>query len=297
MLGTDRALKALRSFILMGGGELKLFGGEPLLEADTVRAVIAQASTDPQISRVYLSTNGLGLDEAWLALVRDTPKLVLTLSLDGRPGDHRRFRRALGQTPDAYDHLMGLLPSLLRTPRLVVTMTIPPASADSVLANFQHLRGLGFHRFNLLPGYYLPWRPEQLAALRRGFDALGDEVLAAWEAGQSLYLRNLFTRAPTPFFNTGVIVDADGRVHPSNVGLSGKLDHLLERTSCGTVEDWPSPEVLATKANEINPLLESVLEPEILASTRAVDSELTALVNRLAPAWFRHRRMHRRPEA
>ncbi len=258
-----------------------------------MRAVIAEASTDPAISRVYLSTNGLGLDEDWLKLVRDTPKLILTLSMDGRPQDHRRFRRALGDTPDAYEHLMSLLPELLSTPRLVVTMTIPPASADAVLLNFQHLRSLGFCRFNLLPGYYLPWRPEQLSALRQGFRALGDEVLAAWEAGERLYVRNLFTRAPTPFFNTGVIVDADGRVHPSNVGLSGKLDHLLDQTACGTVEDWPSVELLEEKANEINPLLESVLEPDILHSTRAVDAELTALVNRLAPAYFRFRRSRR----
>jgi hypothetical protein len=261
-----------------------------------VRAVVAEASTDAAISRVYLSTNGLGLDGDWLRLVASSPKLILTLSMDGRPQDHRRFRRALGDTPDAYEHLMSLLPELLATPRLVVTMTIPPASAEAVLVNFQHLRGLGFRRFNLLPGYYLPWRAEQLSALREGFHQIGDEVLAAWEAGERLYLRNLFTRAPTPFFNTGVIVDADGRVHPSNVGLSGKLDHLLDETACGTVEDWPSPQALEQKANEINPLLESTLAPDVLASTRAVDAELTALVNRLAPAYFRQRRSRRAAE-
>ncbi|MCB9759238.1 MAG: radical SAM protein [Alphaproteobacteria bacterium] len=289
-LSADQALQALRLFSARGGGDVKLFGGEPLLVPDVVEAVFREARDIGNIRRLYLSTNGLGLDADWLERVRLTPKAILTVSMDGRPEDHRRLRRALPEVADTYSHLMDLLPALLDTPRLVVTQTIAPATARDAAENFAHLRGLGFTRFNLLPGYYLPWRDAQLADLARGFDAIRAQIEALWAADGYLYLRNLYTWAPTPFFNTGMVVDADGSIHPSNIGLSGKLDHLRAQTAAGTLDDPPSPAALAAKAEQVNGLLEQALEPRVLASTRAVDAELTRLCQGLYPAWARWRR-------
>ncbi|MCB9791720.1 MAG: radical SAM protein [Alphaproteobacteria bacterium] len=292
-LSVAQGLRALELFCERGGGDIKLFGGEPLLAPEVVRAVVREADEQPRIRRIYLSTNGLGLDASWLVLVQQTPKLILTLSMDGRPEDHRRHRRALEGVPDTYEHVMSLLPALLRTPRLVLTQTIPPASAGRAAENLQHLIDLGFRRFNLLPGYYLPWRPAQLAELRRGFAEIADIYRRTWAQGEYLYLRNLFTWAPTPFFNTGMVVDADGSIHPSNLGLSGKLDHLREQTRAGTLEAPPSPEALAAKAEEVNGLLRSELPERIWASTQAVDAELSALCRSLYPAWAAWRRQRR----
>jgi organic radical activating enzyme len=169
-LSVDQALLGLRLYAARGGGDVKLFGGEPLLVPEVVEAVMDEAEATPEIRRVYLSTNGLGLNRAWLARVARSEKSILTISLDGAPEDNRRFRRTLhDDVPDAYDHIMSLREHILRTPRVVITQTIPPASASRAAQNFEHLLSLGFRRFNLLPGYYIPWRPEQLMALRRGF--------------------------------------------------------------------------------------------------------------------------------
>ena len=287
-LSIDQAVKALELFSSRGGGDVKLFGGEPLLVPDVVRAVLEHAPSN--IERIYLSTNGLGLDEGWIERVRADPRLVLTLSMDGRPQDHRRFRRALPGVADAYDHIVTLLPALLATPRVVVTMAIPPATARDAVSNFEHLRGLGFHRFNLLPGYYLPWSDEQLRHLDEGFDGIAARYEDTWAASGKLYLRNLFTWAPTPFFNAGLIVDADGTIHPSNVGLSGKLDHLRLETMAGTLADPPSEERLAEVGARVNGLLERELDPHVWASTQAVDAALTRLVQRLMPAYLKKRR-------
>jgi uncharacterized Fe-S cluster-containing radical SAM superfamily protein len=276
-----------------GGGDIKLFGGEPLLVPDVVRAAIDRAVAEPAIRRIYLSTNGLGLDSAWLARVRATPKLILTISMDGTPAAHRRFRKALPGIEDTYDRVLTLLPELLETPRVVITQTIPPASADQADANLGHLVDLGFRRFNLLPGYYLPWRPEQLAALRTSFDAVHDRIVARWRAGQAFYLRNLFTWAPTPFFNTGLVVDSDRTVHPSNVGLSGALDDLRADTAVGTLDDPPSVEALRTAAGRTNALLADALPERVWQSTQAVDQELTRLCERLYPEFFAWRARRR----
>ena len=286
-LGVDDALRAVALFDeRYGGGEIKLFGGEPLLEPEVVRAVIDEAARRPAIKRIYLSTNGLGLDPDWLRRVASEPKLILTISMDGRPGDHRRLRRGLHDVADSYDHLL----QLRRTPRVVITQTIAPGTAAAAAENFAHLHELGLGRFNFLPGYFLPWRDEQLAALRRGFAAIGDRILAAWARGERLYVRNLFTYAPTPFFNTGVVVDCDGSIHASNLGLSGALDELLAETRAGTLAEPPSAAALQAHAQRVNGLLEAALPERIWQSTLAADRELTRFCERLLAQYPAYRR-------
>ncbi|MCB9682733.1 MAG: radical SAM protein [Alphaproteobacteria bacterium] len=272
-----------------GGGDVKLFGGEPLLAPDIVRAALEHARTLPTIRRMYLSTNGLGLTADWLDYLRDYPKAILTISLDGKPEDNRKFRRANDGVGDAYDHVVSLLPELLTVPRVVITQTIPPTTAGRAAENFAHLRSLGFWRFNLLPGYYIPWKDERLADLRTGFDGIRAQIVDAWAKGERLYLRNLFTLQPTPFFNTGFIIDADRTIHPSNVGLSGSLDELLDTTRVGDLDHPPSNDELEAKAATINDLLQRSLPPRVWQSTMAVDAELTRLCRSLYPAYRRYR--------
>jgi hypothetical protein len=288
------AVRALELFAArFGGGDVKLFGGEPLLVPDVVSAVFEAAAAMKPIRRVFLSTNGLGLDEGWLEFLRSHQKSVLTVSLDGDGAANRRFRRALPGVPDAYDHVMALLPRLVAMPRMVVTQTIPPGAAERAFDCFQHLWSLGFRRFNLLPGYYLAWSRAQLGALRGELARIHAFVVDRWARGEPLYLRNLFTLAPTPFFNTGLVVDADRTIHPSNVGLSGQLDALRGRTRVGTLDDPPAPSALEGKARETNAMLAESLPPGIWDSTLAVDRELTRLCRRLLAAYLeRKRRSH-----
>jgi hypothetical protein len=273
-----------------GGGDVKLFGGEPLLVPAVVRAAMEAARDEPAIRWVYLSTNGLGLDADWLAYLSSYPKAILTVSLDGRPRDNRRLRRALPGVADAYDHIVALAPALHRTPRVVVTQTIAPATAGEAADNLRHILELGFWRVNLLPGYYIPWRDSQLSALEAAFDEIGTLIEERWASGQTFYLRNLFTWAPTPFFNTGLVVDSDRTIHPSNVGLSGQLDGLRGQTGVGSLDAPPTPEALAQRATEVNAMLRASLPDRVWASTQAVDAALSRLCERLYPAYVRHRR-------
>lgn len=290
---TERAVNLFsREF---GTGVIKLFGGEPLLTPEVVRHVMDHVAQMPSIKRVYLSTNGLGLNRAWLDYLRDYPKAVLTVSLDGAPEDNRKYRRAVEGVPDAYDHVMGLLPDLLTVPRVVVTQTIPPQTATRAAENFKHLHSLGFWRFNLLPGYYIPWRTHHLTALRENFREIGRYIRSQWDDDQRLYLRNLFTLQPTPFFNTGMIVDSDRTIHPTNVGLSGSLEDLLDATRVGDLDHPPSRAELEARAASVNALLHARLPKRVMLSTEAVDTELTRLCQSLYPAYRKYRA--RRQEA
>ena len=286
--------RAIDLFVdVYGGGDIKIFGGEPLLVPAVVRAAMEHAAQREGVRRVYLSTNGLGLTAEWLAFLRSYPKGILTLSMDGMPEDHRRMRRALPGVEDTYDRVMSMLPALLETPRLVVTQTIAPATAYRAADNFKHLLSLGFRRFNLLPGYYLPWRAAQLDALRSGFAAIQVEFERRWSVDRYIYLRNLFTWAPTPFFNTGLVVDADRSIHPSNVGLSGALDHLREQTRVGSLDNPPSLTELRAQTAVVNDVLADALPENIRHATAAVDAELTALCRALYPSFVAYRRRRR----
>ena len=292
-LSVQDARHAVRLFVdRYGGGDIKMFGGEPLLVPEVVRAAFEAARDEPRIRRVYLSTNGLGLDQEWLSYLRHYGKGILTISLDGAPTDHRRLRRTKRGSeaiPDAYDHVVSLLPHLLRTPRVVITQTIAPATAARGLDNFRHLLGLGFKRFNLLPGYYIPWRAHQLRSLEAALNGIADEFRTAWHRGHNLYLRNLFVHAPTPFFNTGFVVDSDRTLHPSNIGLSGALGDTRVDTKVGTLDLPPSPAELAAKTAEVNAILRSHLSDRVWDSTMAVDAALTRMCRGLYRDYVAHR--------
>ena len=294
-LSSDDARRAVRLFAeRYGGGDIKVFGGEPLLVPDVVRAAVDEACAHPSIRRVYVSTNGLGLTDAWLDWVAEQPKAILTISMDGAPEDHRRFRKALPGVADAYAHLQTLMPRLISTPRVVITQTVPPATAHRAAENFEHLLGLGLRRFNFLPGYFIPWRADQLDALRASYARIGDRIRALWEQGEQLYLRNLFVWAPTPFFNTGLVVDSDGSIHSSNVVLSGKLEELGARTRLGTLDDPPDAALLDRSAAATWELLQDELPERIIESTRAADAALSDLVRSLYPHWARYRKRRKK---
>ncbi|HEV8244870.1 MAG TPA: radical SAM protein [Polyangiaceae bacterium] len=285
------AKRALGLFVgSFGGGDVKIFGGEPLLVPDVVRAAMDLAATEPAIRWIQLSTNGLGLDDRWLAYLDQNPKAVLAVSLDGEATDHRRFRRSLPGVADSYSRIRELVPKLVAMRRVVTTQTIPPAGAARAAQNFRHLLELGFFRFNFLPGYYLPWSDAQLGALRDAFSEIAELVRERWQAGKRVHVRNLFTLAATPFFNTGLVVDSDRSIHPSNLGLSASLDHLRTLTQVGTLDAPPSSDLLGEVSARVPMMLEQALSPEILGSTRAADAELTRFCRSLYPSYLEYRR-------
>jgi sulfatase maturation enzyme AslB (radical SAM superfamily) len=282
--------RALQIYIQnFGGGDVKLFGGEPLLAGEATRATIEAAQRAPEIHRVYLSTNGIALTPDWLDLLARTPKLVLTVSLDGRPVDHDRFRRQKGQPTGSFERATAMLHHLVRAPRVVITQTIAPQTASRADENLAYLVDLGFRRFNLLPVYFQPWAPTELLALNAAFGRIEQLIVRRWERGERFYLRNLYTWAPSPFFNRGFVVDADRRIHPSNAGLWEGLEELADKTCVGDLDHPPTPQAVCEASAQVDGWIKQAVAPELWQSTRAVDQELTRLCRRLYPAMIKHR--------
>lgn len=283
-LSPEDVRRALELFVARwGGGEAKLFGGEPLLHPAAVRAAFTHA---PPSVTLWLSTNGTHLDEATLALVRARPGTVLTLSLDGPAEVHDPVRRGPGSS---HATALGWLPRLNTLPGFVVTQTIAPHTAARAAESFRWLRAQGVRRFNLLPGYHLRWSAAQLAQLSSAFEEIEEEIRGAWARGERLYLRNLFVWAPTPFYNTGMVVDVDRRIYASNLILARRFDELRELDALGTLDDPPDTPTLEAGAAKAAAQLRDTLPAEVAASTAAVDQLLTRLCDRLLPEYLAHR--------
>lgn len=286
-LSPDDTRRAIDLFVeRYGGGDCKIFGGEPMLAPESVAAAIRHAP--PSVS-VYLSTNGLFLTPELFDLLRAHPSVTLTLSLDGQAQDHDGLRRVPGARGNSHAAILEALPELLRLPRFVVSQTIAPATAVRAAENFAYLLSLGIKRFNLLPGYYLPWRAEQLQALQQNFAQIAAQIEGEWAQGRYLYLRNLFIRAPHPFYNSGMVVDCDRRIYASNLILSGSYDDLRDGIAQGDLDHPPTMAELEVAAQQTAAQLRSRLSPTVLSSTEAVDSLLTHLCMRLYPAYFKFR--------
>ena len=283
--------QAIDLFIAMlGGGSIKIFGGEPLLVPEVVREVCDYAAHKKEIQKIYLSTNGLGLNEEWISWLRGRDKIILTLSIDGQAEDHNKMRRAIEGQSRSYEHVMSLKRSLLSLKRLVVTQTIAPATADRAYKNFMHLYVEGFRKFNFLPGYYIPWREEQLIALEVNFKQITDFIEQQWKNDSFVYVRNLFIQAPTPFFNTGLVIDSDRSIHANNLGLSAKLSPLRKLTQVGSLDEPPNKRELEAKSREIRKILQHHLPEKIWLSTQEADAALSRFCARLWPAFLQYKK-------
>jgi sulfatase maturation enzyme AslB (radical SAM superfamily) len=105
------------------------FGGEPLLREDLIRALVAEgramADRDEGQFHFKLTTNGRGLDEAFLDFALENGLLV-AMSFDGIRAAHDRHRR-LPDGSGTFDHLLPRLRLLLAArPYSSVLMVVNP---------------------------------------------------------------------------------------------------------------------------------------------------------------------------
>lgn len=239
---------------LSGPVRLKLFGGEPLLRPDLVKRALSRAAVlSPGIS-VELPTHGKGLP-AIAALLARMPQVEVFVS-----------------RPD---------PLAARLRGVVHNFLIPPGEAPASTARRLLLaRKRGYDRFNFLPAYFVPWTPAQLAGLTRCFSAVR-LVLDRWaKAGKPAVVVNLSRVGSTPLYNDGLVVDTDGEVYNSNLILAAAVRPHRGRLRLGRVLE---PEGLTARPSaDATQVLRDSFPADVLASTRAVDAELTAFCRGLS---------------
>lgn len=135
--------------------EVDFFGGEPLLNMDVVKKVVAygyeEAEKRDKIIKFTLTTNGLLLDGDNAQYLNDE-KMSVVLSLDGRPEVHDRMRKTKGKKGSYHIVAPKILDFVQRRNgenyyvRGTYTHFNPDFAADAF-----HLADLGFKEISLEP--------------------------------------------------------------------------------------------------------------------------------------------------
>ena len=200
----ERALMSLEvgkraiDFLLSSSGdihhlEVDFFGGEPLMNWDMVKKVVAYARSQEEKwqkeFRFTLTTNGLLLDEEVMDFCnREMHNVVL--SLDGRKKVHDRLRKTVGGE-GSYDRIVPLFQQFCQkrgAREYYIRGTFTRDNLDFT-QDIYHMAALGFDKLSMEPVVCDPKEPyglqeEDLPFLKQQYEELAIEMVARSRRGE-----------------------------------------------------------------------------------------------------------------
>lgn len=130
---------------------LALFGGEPLMNLETLRFVLEYSRRlfgQDQL-RISITTNGLGLNEETITLLKEHNVDIL-FSIDGGPATHNYLRPRLGGG-DSYADIVQAFKLLKEMGKECVARSTITSVEPDVHKIVSSLDSIGFSSFNLQP--------------------------------------------------------------------------------------------------------------------------------------------------
>ncbi|MBN1492408.1 MAG: radical SAM protein [Phycisphaerae bacterium] len=181
-IGCTAIDRAVASLAPGGTLELGFFGGEPLLRADFVQAMMdyAQARTEAAGMALALSltTNGtVTTPPAWAIMTR--PDLSLAVSCDGLPETHDRHRRFANGDGSATTVVETIQRLVGAGKDFQVVMVVRPDTLDALPAGIRFLRELGVRHIDPSLDLWTQWTADDMAALERVVGCCAE----LWRAG------------------------------------------------------------------------------------------------------------------
>lgn len=206
------------------------FGGEPLLSFNIMKALLNYSlAKNKQFSKrltFNINTNGIPIDREKMDFIRKY-KMGITLSIDGTPAAHDRFRKDM-KGEGSYRLLEEKLPLFLEKPEAVhVRMTVTPESVEDMYEGVLHIYGLGFPSLAIaMDRAAETWTKEKREIFRQEYKKTVDWYMDRLRDGEKFYLVDLdfgavsLTR-PLPDFGIpcnaamgGVAISPDGKIYP-----------------------------------------------------------------------------------
>lgn len=193
--------KSAVELLLASPGRQKLlliYGGEPLLYPELVKAVIryaqARAAAAGKGLRISLGTNGILLDAAMLLFLR-AHNVGLSISLDGGRDIHdqgRKFPNGRG----AFDRLARNLPKIFSSyPERDISALcgVHPKNADRFHESVQAVKAMGFRSINIEPieGRDMLWDAAAIQALSDNMLRIIGDILRNANRGDFFFLNSI----------------------------------------------------------------------------------------------------------
>lgn len=169
-MGRKAIDRAVASLTPGGTLELGFFGGEPLLEAESVAGWIDHARQRTQAVggqlTLSMTTNGTVTSPKALQIMT-LPDLDLAISCDGLPDLHDRHRRTAGGS-GTWEQVIATIRRLLsmgQNPRVVTV--VRPDTVSGLCDGIRFLRDLGVRHFEPALDVWAQWGADDIAVLDR----------------------------------------------------------------------------------------------------------------------------------
>ena len=223
---------------------LQFFGGEALLEYDTIKHAMEygmeQARELGKKLWFIVSSNGWSLTQERLDWLKTLP-LKLELSLDGAEATQTRFRPA-GKWIGGNSYESSIVPQAQRIIESEipydVIMVVHPNAVNQMAENFFHIADLGFRRIQINFALGFRWKDQQKEEFARELMTIGKELRVRWARGEQLDMVNLDGRPMKMRLNAEITVDWDGTVYGGN-GFLHETEHK-EKFKIGLLDDLKS---------------------------------------------------------
>lgn len=234
--------------------DLGFFGGEPLLELRLLEAITRYVEGHPgyDSKRVKLSvvTNGTLLTPEIARFLREH-RIGITVSCDGPPAVHDRFRRFPDGRGSSAAVARGLRTALAVLERVPVNAVYRPETLAALPEVVEHLSSLGVRQIYLNPDFSADWTEGEVDRVPDIYRAIADRYVRYYREGRphfislidskiTVMLRGGYQPLERCRMGTGEFAfDPSGRVFPCERLVSSTAEEHAIGSARGLVQIGP----------------------------------------------------------
>jgi len=171
--------------------DLGFFGGEPLLEYRLLEAITsyveAHASYDARRVKLSIVTNGTLVTEDVARFMR-RHRIGITVSCDGPPAIHDRFRHLLGGGGSSALVERGIRAALAVLERVPVNAVYRPDTVEALPEVVDYLSSLGVRQIYLNPDFSAAWTEEAVARVPAIYRVVADRYMQFYREGRPHFI-------------------------------------------------------------------------------------------------------------
>lgn len=177
----DRAIELVRDEDV-----ISLFGGEPLLSAETMKDILRRLDARGVKTTVRLFTNGsLFDDELTMMLAESDREVMVQVSYDGK-----KQRETAGTGLSVIEDNIAAYVTAFKdrcSKVLHVEGTIAPGAAEGLADGIEFLYGLGVRSFGIVPVVEMPWDEAAVIQYAKEMEQLTDFVIETYRRGDPAF--------------------------------------------------------------------------------------------------------------
>jgi sulfatase maturation enzyme AslB (radical SAM superfamily) len=256
-----------KSALNPNGFLIRLFGGEPLLEFETIKRIylLSMKMAESQNKPIFfnLTTNGL-------LLTKDKIDFFCRL---------KNFEIIVNSYTFSNRNDLG---SLFSLPHLSLNFFINQRSLINFETCFLNFLKLGFRNFNFLPSYFTHWDQASLKKIEYGFKKISS-FINKFGGVLNIKVKNKFNFGAVPLFNRNITVDCNGDIYPSNAFFAKPFIGYAKKFKLGNVNSIRSFKKIKRliMQADLGKIVEKCTPFRVLKSTINIDYKLTEFISSL----------------